>query len=108
MANCSFWSIICFGLCFYIAEILQISLERPLYGVIIIILLRSFMGPTLNEHFEGQIDSYPLSVYLSQLWYKDQLFVIGGFTLKQTETNLYFLEPQRSVWILDLTTRVLL
>ena len=35
---------------------------------------------------------------------KDCLFVIGGFALKRSEHHLYFLEPQRSVWILDLTT----
>ena len=37
---------------------------------------------------------------------KDQIYVIGGFALKQSKHNLYFLEPQRSVWILDLTTYV--
>jgi hypothetical protein len=37
---------------------------------------------------------------------KDQIYVIGGFALKQSKHNLYYLEPQRSVWILDLMTYV--
>ena len=76
------------------------------YGSVPVGNRRLFKYSATEEMWEPVGAQMPFEICdAALLLVKDQLFVIGGFALKQTETNLCFLEPQRSVWILDVTTQ---